>query len=508
MPTQHTLIVSDVHLWQGLPDGPARWMRYRQRRFFPDADLAALLDAARARLAPGDRLALVLNGDVLDLDVPPVVGDRLRFGPSYPDDESGAVAHVRAILGEHPALLEALAALALAGHDVVVVAGNHDAALAAFASVRAAVLAAVARAAAKLLGTGPVAALDAVAPRMRFRAWFHRTADGVHVEHGNQYDAHNAFETPGAPYDLGVATDRVAPTAGALVVRELVGRMGYFNPNHDPSFLLGPAGMLRHWARYYAWDPRRWLALGWARGLLAVVRARARQSAAERAALAGRFARVEAAAARAARETGADRDDARTHAVALVEPALDAVELARDLGAWRAAYAAAVLASVATTLALLASWPLRLLVTAAAAASYRFLHAVVGGFGLDGSDDPLRRARDGARSAARAVLRLHRARAVVFGHTHAPYAERSAHDGAFAGNCGAWAPRFDDGTACEVPADGGLRPVVWLRTPGFVTDDGGVVPEEAAAEPIRGGLAWFHPPTGTFVAAPDEFDTW
>ena len=40
----------------------------------------------------------------------------------------------------------------------------------------------------------------ALAARVAFRAWFHRTADGILIEHGIQYDPYCSFRYPMAPF--------------------------------------------------------------------------------------------------------------------------------------------------------------------------------------------------------------------------------------------------------------------------------------------------------------------
>lgn len=140
--------ISDVHLSEGKGQGASR-------------TAAELIEhAARGRLA--DRLGLrpeglelALDGDVLDLDV---------GGPSREPGE-----HAVSVLGSHPELHGALRSAALRGVEIVVVAGNHDAALA---------------------SPGARAALDAaLGARCTHRTWFHRSRrTGAHVEHGHLYD--------------------------------------------------------------------------------------------------------------------------------------------------------------------------------------------------------------------------------------------------------------------------------------------------------------------------------
>jgi hypothetical protein len=64
--------------------------------------------------------------------------------------------------------------------------------------------------------------------------------------------------------------------------------------------------------------------------------------------------------------------------------------------------------------------------------------------------------------AARGVARVHRARAVIFGHTHQPAG--AWEDGVFYGNTGTWSPAFKD-LECTQPLHD-ERPVVWLASDG------------------------------------------
>ncbi len=89
----------------------------------------------------------------------------------------------------------------------------------------------------------------ALGARVVFRAWFHKTPDGIIVEHGNQYDAYCSYRYPMVPFRR--KPGEIRPTMGSLVCRLLVSRMGYFNPHVDSSFMLSAFGYLAHWARYY-----------------------------------------------------------------------------------------------------------------------------------------------------------------------------------------------------------------------------------------------------------------
>jgi len=71
VPMRHLVVVSDLHLWQAT-DHDDLWMRYRNRRFLPDAQFASLVDLLEKQVPKGE-LALVLNGDIFDFDLPPEV---------------------------------------------------------------------------------------------------------------------------------------------------------------------------------------------------------------------------------------------------------------------------------------------------------------------------------------------------------------------------------------------------------------------------------------------------
>jgi UDP-2,3-diacylglucosamine pyrophosphatase LpxH len=115
---RHTLILSDLHLWQ-TTDHDDMWMRYRHRRFTPDVQLADLLGRIYAQIGDAP-LELVLNGDVFDFDIPPVVS-----GHAVPADSprTGLAARARlaAILDDHELFLETLARVLQRGDRVVFV---------------------------------------------------------------------------------------------------------------------------------------------------------------------------------------------------------------------------------------------------------------------------------------------------------------------------------------------------------------------------------------------------
>ena len=435
---RHTVIVSDLHLWQAAPPCGS-WMRYRQRDLFPDRELTALTATLERSIAPGD-LELVLAGDVLDFDVPAVQGGEVAREVA-PADEAGTLRVVGGILDDHAEVWTALARLILRGDRVVLLAGNHDLPLV-FEGVRALVRERLVAAAARL-AAGPVD-VARIARGVVFRAWFHRTDAGVHVEHGSQYDTYCAVAYPMTP--ALPASGGLPPTMGSLAMRELVAKLGFFNPNVDSTFLLTARGYFQHWVRYYAFT-RRSLVLTWLAGSLRIAFGLAVRREADDP------ARVARDVAAAAAETGCDVATIEAHRALFDRPSLGRV--ARLLALDRLGLAVGLLLAIAIAVGAKAV-AVGVLIAIATTAGAIALRVSSGAHELDAGYDRIERTQ-------REIARLHDARAVVFGHTHVP---EGAWDeaGVFFGNSGTWAPTFAD-VACTEPLRHG-SPFVWLRDEG------------------------------------------
>jgi UDP-2,3-diacylglucosamine pyrophosphatase LpxH len=434
---RHVVVLSDIHLCENEP-GDGLWMRYRQAPFTPDRELAAMLDTLRREVA-GDELELVLNGDVFDFDAPRVLGGRSVFHDE-PRDAAHTVPMIEAILDDNPLFVAALGRVIADGSAVVFVSGNHDLALG-LPEVREALTARLVAAATRAGGGEPTA----LRARVLHRSWLHLTEDGVLVEHGNQYDAYCAVRHPMAPFARGAR--EVQPTLGSLAARHLVSRMGYFNPHVERSYMLSSVGYVLHFARYYLWS-RHSIAFVWFFGALrafATLCLRREPTSRER---------REVDVAAAARETGASPRALARHARLFARPAGDVLgRAARELYLDRLAVVIAAL-GVGLALAVLAHAPAALAGVAAVVALVLYELAI--------PKAPLETNWRRVRRAARAIARVHGARAVVLGHTHAP--EGTWERGVFFGNSGSWSAAYAD-LACTKPVNE-QRPLVWLRSAG------------------------------------------
>jgi UDP-2,3-diacylglucosamine pyrophosphatase LpxH len=436
MSVRHSVVISDIHLSE-VERGDGLWMRYRQEPYSPDRAISSMLDALLARVA-GDELVLVLNGDIFDLDAPRVVDDESVFH-DLPRNAEHAVPMMQAILRDHPVFVSAVARVLAAGHTVVFISGNHDVQLT-LPEVRDVVRERLITATRALDASLDRGALE---PRIVFRAWFHITTDGILIEHGNQYDSYCCYRYPMAPF--AGDSQEIQPTMGSLATRNLISRMGYFNPHVDDSFMLSFFGYIVHWARYYLFS-RRSLAFAWALGagrtIVELVRRRDPESRARR----------RQNIALAARENGVHVRYVARHARLFARPAED------DLGAvMRELWVDRVLLIGATALfaGLWITFARGALVAGAAIAP-----ALIFGYELLVPKPTLEQTWRRVGRYARRVAAVHRARAVVFGHTHHP--EEAWENGVFIGNSGSWSAAYRD-LECTTPLEEG-RPVIWLKS--------------------------------------------
>lgn len=431
-------------------------MRYRQRKFFPDGDFRRFVDHLLATTPRGDEIDLVFGGDFIEFEGPRVVDGETRFDDP-PRTEEESVATLDRIVRDHGEFFRAIADVVRAGHRVVFIPGNHDVQLT-FPRVQA-------RLREHLAGHLPSLTAAALAERVRIRSWFFQTRDGVHVEHGHQYDAYCTFRDPLKP--LEPERDEIQPTVGSVAFRHLISRMGYFNAYDERTYMLSVPKYFAHWAKHYLFS-RRSLAATWFVGACRVV---GTILAARPAKQVAQTLKREAIAAREAfaESHRLNREWLENHAQLFAEPADgDPHRIVREM---RLDYV--LLATIGITGVLVSAFKPRLGLWMAASAV------------AAGVANELIRPHRGVEAeyanielVARRIAKIYRARAVVFGHTHIPQCE--AEDGVVFCNTGAWtpdAPGPDDEDDARTPRP---RPIVWLHRP---ADDPGA--------PIEGGLYRF-----------------
>ena len=165
---RYKLVVSDFHLGKGRTLSNGR-LNYLEDFFFDDKFIEFLNYHQTGSFADAE-VELICNGDFFN---------HLQTDPEdpLPDvlDEKIAVLRTRDILAGHPAFFKALAQFAQAPHhSITFTLGNHDPGLL-FPAVQSELRKALGERVKVIIGP------------YRF--------DGVHVEHGNQYFADNAYNT-------------------------------------------------------------------------------------------------------------------------------------------------------------------------------------------------------------------------------------------------------------------------------------------------------------------------
>jgi UDP-2,3-diacylglucosamine pyrophosphatase LpxH len=187
------VVVSDLHLGRGFDPRTKRW--HTLETFFYDGDFHSFCEwLCRDAADRGTGLALILNGDIIDLlriEPEPAPGGasgiERRFGPVVTPEVAARMA--RDILLGHVVFADAIAVVLAAGHEVVFLPGNHDLELQ-WEPVQEEVRSAVAD---RLAARG---ATSEALRRLRFEPWFLHEPGRIWIEHGCQYDPENAFRFP------------------------------------------------------------------------------------------------------------------------------------------------------------------------------------------------------------------------------------------------------------------------------------------------------------------------
>lgn len=444
MGEHHYLVVSDLHL-ADIEDHPDGWKRHKSSAWVYDEELDRMVASFEARLAPGDHLTFVLNGDILDFDLVTAVPDPAPF-PVRPIEHRYGLDATAAksawklgrILDDHPRFVATLARLVARGHDVVVTIGNHDRELW-FPEVQAVLR--------ERVEAACPAAPDARG-RLLVEPWFFHVAGEIYVEHGHQYDFYSSFRYNLEPIVRRRGEEHIALSTGNLSNRYLLSNIGFFNP-HATDFILGAFGYIRHWLRHYAFS-RRMLILTWLvgslRALIALFGTRARL---ERHPPADYGRHVRAAAER----YGLEVATAEALYALRKEPITSRFyKIVREFWIDRLLLALLMTAgTVALALSGAALW-VKLVVPLIAFPLTWFVYAWIAG------NENALNVEHRAHLFALEIARLLPVRAVVFGHTHAPAVMPLAQGVSFA-NSGTWAPTWD---AALSPL-AGLRNYVHVR---------------------------------------------
>jgi UDP-2,3-diacylglucosamine pyrophosphatase LpxH len=438
----NVLIISDLHLGEGLGAGWASTNAAESgdaseqapaspnhraialRTAALSRELGEFLDHHREHRVDDRPWRLVIAGDMVDLM-------QIRLGGARPETSPRAVDRkMDLILGRYRAVFEKLAAFVGAGHDLVIVLGNHDAELH-WEDVREAFLDRLARLAPPPAGGPGGGGVDldkhraAVRQRMQFVDWFYYQHDlRLYVEHGHQYDAYSSFA-----YHLYPVTpdgESTAPTFGHLGMHYFVSADRYIDWTDQENWGLS--------------DYVRWAAQQGLRGVLDTI---GRYVKFIGDVMGSRFNRSWDHAARHLGEKQKDRLQKVAERARVPEPVLEQLARLGHRPAWQSLprilmtfYLDRMLLLAATALVVTLVWK-----------QARWGWAVGLGFAalaLVGGNFLLARLREvkpaaDLRRVSTHIRELMDAQLVVMGHTHEPHAHPLG-DGRWYINIGSWIP--------------------------------------------------------------------
>ncbi len=203
-PPRGLLVISDMHLGSDIGDSQSPPPPARSESV--DDDLCALLDHYRETRVDGEPWHLVINGDFIDfigialdastplLSTEPTEEERAH-GLGTAEDH--ACVKLARVARRHRDVFSSLARFVDAGHQLVIVPGNHDREFH-WERVRADFRALLFRASPAAAGTKESEA--AFFGRVRFSSWFHWIEGVAYIEHGHQYDTFCSTEHVIAPH--------------------------------------------------------------------------------------------------------------------------------------------------------------------------------------------------------------------------------------------------------------------------------------------------------------------
>lgn len=242
----YTAVISDLHLTEEEPVNPKYplWKKYKTREFFYDDELCYFLKEIEEK-ANGDKVELVLNGDIFDFDSVVTVPNQPTFRVSWLEQKRGLEPKaeksrfkIQKILSDHDVFVEGLSAFIRAGHRVVFVIGNHDLELH-FPEVQE-----------EIRRRLNLTAYEQ--ERVLFVEWFYISNADTLIEHGNQYDPYCLCEDPVNPFVKGYNHISLKLPFGNLACRYIMNGLGFFNPHTDGGYIMTLKDYISIFLRYMA----------------------------------------------------------------------------------------------------------------------------------------------------------------------------------------------------------------------------------------------------------------
>lgn len=242
--SKYTAIVSDLHLCEAEPVNPRYplWKKFKTRQFFFDDVFEDFLNYL-LKEANGEKVELILNGDIFDFDSVMSLPEEPTFRISWLERKRGLSPRperskykIEVILKDHAKFVEALRTFIEKGNTAIFVIGNHDLELH-YQGVQESIL--------EHLNLS-----ESHKDSVRFAEWFYLSNHDTLVEHGNQYDPYCVCEDPIHPFITGYNYKTVKLPFGNQACRYILNGMGFFNPHVDKNYIMGLKEYIRFFYKY------------------------------------------------------------------------------------------------------------------------------------------------------------------------------------------------------------------------------------------------------------------
>lgn len=243
-----TAIISDLHLTD--PEPPRHrarskhplWKKFKTKEFFIDDTLIQFLTHIQD-LAKGQKIELVLNGDIFDFDSVMSLPEKAIYNINWFETRRGlfprqerSVFKIKTVLEEHKKFIEALTQFVRAGHEIIIIPGNHDVELH-FADVQSEILKALSLSEDQL-------------KQVRFVDWFYVSNNDTLIEHGHQQDPYCMCENPLNPFLLEYNELAIRLPFGNVACRYIMNGLGLFNPHVEKNYIMSVSGYLKFFFKY------------------------------------------------------------------------------------------------------------------------------------------------------------------------------------------------------------------------------------------------------------------
>lgn len=243
-----TAIISDLHLTD--PEPPRHqtrsrhplWKKFKTKEFFIDESLVQFLTHIKD-LAKGQKIELVLNGDIFDFDSVMSLPQNAIYKINWLETRRGlfpkqerSVFKIKVILEEHNKFIDALGEFIREGNTLVIIPGNHDVELH-FPDVQSEILKALKLSEFQL-------------KQVRFTDWFYVSNSDTLIEHGHQQDPYCMCENPLNPFLLDYNELSIRLPFGNVACRYMMNGLGLFNPHVEKNYIMSISGYIKFFFKY------------------------------------------------------------------------------------------------------------------------------------------------------------------------------------------------------------------------------------------------------------------